>query len=46
MDIVMISLTGSLLSELSNIISTKAEITRGPVPSCWGRNSAVSLNLP
>lgn len=26
-------LTGNRLSELSKIISTKAEITRGPVPS-------------
>lgn len=30
------TLTGILLSELSNIISTKAEITLGPVPS-WRR---------
>lgn len=49
----MVVLTGILLSELSNIISTKAEMTLGPVPSwskakrCSGlkwENSSLSTN--
>lgn len=33
--------TGSRLSELSNIISTKAEMTRGPVPSYSDREREI-----
>lgn len=36
-------LTGSRLSELSNMISTNAEITRGPVPSCLDRGQVTQL---
>lgn len=36
--------TGSRLSELSNIISTKAEMTRGPVPSYNDRREKNTFN--
>lgn len=36
-------LTGSRLSELSNMISTNAEITRGPVPSYLDRGQVTQL---
>lgn len=41
--ITCVILTGSRLSELSNMISTNADITRGPVPSYLNRGQVTQL---